>query len=356
MCSYVGNVSIAYASGNLMCLTCNSSNGYFIDPSNLCKTCSVANCATCIGYTTCSVCNTFYGVTSMGTCSMCPIDGCQSCSSLTVCSICQSGYTMMNNLCYTCPTSCNCGGYTLPRYANNDCSTTCGDGLVIFPYEGCDDGNTNSGDGCSSTCQVESLSTCSGQPSTCYYTSTLTGMLVSSAVSTTSCNVITFNFQITPSLTLFSNPSINWTAAIAPQNTSILYSTISSSYSNGIISETFSFNTNIQTLNLTFKLNPTSLLSSTYLMYTSSSIFTFPVVPSNNIPAVYLSDATCKNIPVTQKFTIAEESVSYIGLLLSTISCKIVGLEMFGVLQLSYFSLSNYDYVPPALIGLLQRK
>lgn len=29
---------------------------------------------------------------------------------------------------------------------------------------------------------------------------------------------------------------------------------------------------------------------------------------------------------------------------------------MFGVLQLSYFSLSNYDYVPPALMGLLQRK
>ena len=29
---------------------------------------------------------------------------------------------------------------------------------------------------------------------------------------------------------------------------------------------------------------------------------------------------------------------------------------MFGVLQLSYLSLSNYDYVPPALIGVLQRK
>jgi cytochrome b subunit of formate dehydrogenase len=29
---------------------------------------------------------------------------------------------------------------------------------------------------------------------------------------------------------------------------------------------------------------------------------------------------------------------------------------MFGVLQLSYFSLSNYDYVPPALMGILQRK
>jgi hypothetical protein len=28
---------------------------------------------------------------------------------------------------------------------------------------------------------------------------------------------------------------------------------------------------------------------------------------------------------------------------------------MFGVLQLSYFVLGNYDYVPSALIGALQR-
>lgn len=28
---------------------------------------------------------------------------------------------------------------------------------------------------------------------------------------------------------------------------------------------------------------------------------------------------------------------------------------MFGVLQLSYFALGNYDYVPSALIGVLQR-
>lgn len=124
-------------------------------------------------------------------------------------------------------------------------------------------------------------------------------MLVSSAVSTTSCNVITFNFKITPYLSLFSNSNINWTAAIAPQNTSILYSTVSASYSNGVISETFLFNRNIQNTDLTFKINPIALLSSTYLLYTVSSTFTFSVVPSNNIPAVYLSDATCKNIPAT---------------------------------------------------------
>lgn len=96
--------------------------------------------------------------------------------------------------------------------------------------------------------------------------------------------------------------------------------------------------------------------SSTYLHYTPTSTFTFPVIPSNNIPAVYLNSKSCSGISSTNTFLQAEAGISYIGLLLSTFSCKIIGLEMFGVLQLSYFSLSNYDYVPPALMGVLQRK
>lgn len=184
MCSYSGNTSAAYNSSYFMCLTCNSTLGYFIDPYNTCQPCSVANCATCLGLTFCSVCNAGYGVTASGTCSTCPISGCQICLNLTACSNCSAGYNNINNLCYTCPTSCTCGGYTFPKYSNGDCSTVCGDSIVIFPYEGCDDGNKYNGDGCSSTCQVEAFSSCSGAPSVCYYTSTITGSLVSTQVST----------------------------------------------------------------------------------------------------------------------------------------------------------------------------
>jgi cysteine-rich repeat protein len=154
ICSYAGNVSLAYSSTDFTCLTCNAAAGYFIDPNNNCQPCSVQYCTTCIGYVTCSVCQAGYGVTATGACSTCPITGCQTCSNLTSCSVCQTGYIKINNLCYTCPTSCTCGGYTLPKYANGDCSTICGDGIVIFPYEGCDDSNTNNGDGCSSSCQI----------------------------------------------------------------------------------------------------------------------------------------------------------------------------------------------------------
>lgn len=36
---------------------------------------------------------------------------------------------------------------------------------------------------------------------------------------------------------------------------------------------------------------------------------------------------------------------SYFILIISIISCKIVGLELFGVLQLSYFTLGSHDFI-----------
>jgi cysteine-rich repeat protein len=46
------------------------------------------------------------------------------------------------------------------------CEVVCGDGAVETG-ETCDDGNTTDGDGCSATCQIESGSVCSGNPSLC---------------------------------------------------------------------------------------------------------------------------------------------------------------------------------------------
>lgn len=36
---------------------------------------------------------------------------------------------------------------------------------------------------------------------------------------------------------------------------------------------------------------------------------------------------------------------SYILLVISLLSCKIIGLELFGILQLSYFALIEHDFV-----------
>jgi hypothetical protein len=69
-----------------------------------------------------------------------------------------------------------------------------------------------------------------------------------------------------------------------------------------------------------------------------------------------MNPKVCSGVKSTEQLLEAQAGIGYLGLLLSLFSCKIIGLEMFGVLQLSYFSLSNYDYVPPALMGVLQRK
>jgi hypothetical protein len=50
------------------------------------------------------------------------------------------------------------------------------------------------------------------------------------------------------------------------------------------------------------------------------------------------------------------EIISYAILIFSILSCKIVGLELFGVLQLSYFTLSSHDFLNVYLAPLTKFK
>ena len=52
----------------------------------------------------------------------------------------------------------------------------------------------------------------------------------------------------------------------------------------------------------------------------------------------------------------AVQGISYAILFSSLLSCKIVGLELFGVLQLSYFSLGNHDFLHVHLAPLASFK
>jgi len=79
-------------------------------------------------------------------CVACPA-GCKSCSSATICTACtQTGFSVVSGV----------------------CQAQCGDGLIAGT-EQCDDRNRLSNDGCSSTCQIETLWACTGQPSVCTY-------------------------------------------------------------------------------------------------------------------------------------------------------------------------------------------
>lgn len=45
---------------------------------------------------------------------------------------------------------------------------------------------------------------------------------------------------------------------------------------------------------------------------------------------------------------------SYVALLASVFTCKIIGLELFGVLQLAYFSLAEHSFLNIYLAPLLK--
>lgn len=50
------------------------------------------------------------------------------------------------------------------------------------------------------------------------------------------------------------------------------------------------------------------------------------------------------------------EIISYVMLVISILSCKIVGLELFGVLQLAYFSLNQNQFLNVYLLALTKFK
>ena len=52
----------------------------------------------------------------------------------------------------------------------------------------------------------------------------------------------------------------------------------------------------------------------------------------------------------------SDQIISYAILIVSILSCKIVGLELFGVLQLSYFTLSSHSFLNVYLAPLTKFK
>jgi hypothetical protein len=75
--------------------------------------------------------------------------------------------------------------------------------------------------------------------------------------------------------------------------------------------------------------------------------------PTNNLPAVYYNNTIYQN---TKQISIAFQASAYISyaiLGIGLICDKIVGVELFGVLQLAYLSMSNLKYVQPLLPPLM---
>lgn len=82
----------------------------------------------------------------------------------------------------------------------------------------------------------------------------------------------------------------------------------------------------------------------------------FEIVPDNNVPVNFMDEASCAEKKAFQVAYKAMETASFILLFISMVPGKIIGLELFGVLQLAYFSVGSIDSVNILLTPLMDMK
>ncbi len=77
------------------------------------------------------------------------------------------------------------------------------------------------------------------------------------------------------------------------------------------------------------------------------------LVSSNNLLIVYYPPSDCETKKNMRGLAKAAQYASYGTLALSALPCKIVGLELFGVLQLAYITTGNMDNINTMLTPLM---
>jgi cysteine-rich repeat protein len=318
-----------------------------------------ANCSPCPG--TCLTCG------SGGACLTCP-DTFQVISGSCECNIAQALWesagvciscTVLYPNCQTCvqntsaALNVSCANCLYAFYLLNESCTmsVCGDSLITSG-EACDDGNTISGDGCSSYCQIESNFLCNGTPSVCTINLNYHINFQSVTVSPTVCNHISVRFAMDPVYSSYDNANFSLMFSLVA-SPSLQYS--SCVYQNGVVTYSFDYTDTIDNQTVTFFFAPALLgvnETSTIPIITVSVL----LLSDNNLALIYYPQADCDSKASVRALAKTVEYASYGTLALSALPCKIVGLELFGVLQLAYLSTGNMDNVNTMLTPLMEMK
>jgi hypothetical protein len=177
-----------------------------------------------------------------------------------------------------------------------------------------------------------------GVNSTCYLDNSRFGMRLHAQVY--SCNSLEFQFEMTGTDSLLG---CTFAAFLASDNLTAALNGYSYNPSTAILTYSYSLTETIEKDVVRFDFNPTTL-------YCLSDAFNFITVTittivnsDNNAPAIYYPAASCNTQQQIETLVSAVEYSSFAALLLSALPCKIVGLELFGVLQLSFLSLGSMD-------------
>ena len=158
-------------------------------------------------------------------------------------------------------------------------------------------------------------------------TNNLLATLAYVSVDAIRCNTMTLSFLIAPKIYLNKYYTPNTTNLITSSDSRLTYMPSSTAFDGTYINATFIFSKNIEQTTVTFTFNPKYFFpSSPYLTQTTSTSFNASIISQTNIPATYSDSNMCGLRSSTPVYHTAQTSVGYAGLLISLISCKIIGL------------------------------
>lgn len=130
---------------------------------------------------------------------------------------------------------------------------------------------------------------------------------------------------------------------------------LSWSYNNGKVTYDFDYTSNLNDVSTSFYFSPSALMTSETATL-PIIVVTFSLTPTNNILLIYYNSSVCEQKKTVQGLTTAIEYASYGTLALSILPCKIVGLELFGVLQMAHLNVGNMDNVNTLMTPLMGLK
>lgn len=113
---------------------------------------------------------------------------------------------------------------------------------------------------------------------------------------------------------------------------------------------TYDYGTNMHGVNGSFTFNPSYYGS---FFATPDTTFQVTVDPTNNLPAIVYNSDTYQQADTMKKVYDAAVYTSYGLFALGLLCDKVIGVELFGVLQLAYLCVSDLNNVQPLLSPLM---
>lgn len=166
------------------------------------------------------------------------------------------------------------------------------------------------------------------------------------------CNRVSITFKMDQVYDSYSTADFrNMLGYVSESN--LIY--VSWSYSKGKVTYDFDYTSSLNDASVTFYFSPAALMISETATL-PIIVVTFTLTPTNNILLIYYNSSVCENKKALQSVTTAVEYASYGTLALSMLPCKIVGLELFGVLQMAHLNVGNMDNVNTLMAPLMGMK